>query len=70
MVGNTYEASHDECGRRPPHEWRDSLKELSLIGANALFHNPGDRGPETVDPSIIARFVAVLTPILKSLANA
>ena len=41
-----------------------------LIGANALFPNPGDRGPEAADPSIIARFVAVLTSILRSLANA
>ena len=21
-MGNTYEANHDECGRRPPYEWR------------------------------------------------
>jgi hypothetical protein len=43
---------------------------MSIIGNNALFHNPADRGPEAVDPGVIARFVAVLTPIAKTLASA
>jgi hypothetical protein len=49
---------------------RGGGRYMSLIGDNALFHNPADRGSEAVDPSVIARFVAVLTPIAKSLADA
>jgi hypothetical protein len=43
---------------------------MSIIGRNALFHNPADRGPEAVDPGVIARFAAVFTSIAKTLAGA
>jgi hypothetical protein len=43
---------------------------MSMIGANAIFHNPADRGPDAVDLGVIAGFVAVLTPVAKSLAEA
>jgi hypothetical protein len=49
---------------------RGGGRYMSVIGTNALFHNPADRGPEAVDLSVIARFVAVLIPIAKSLADA
>lgn len=49
---------------------RGGGRYMSIIGSNALFHNPADRGPEAVDPSVIARFVAIFTPIAKTLAGA
>ncbi|HYL39037.1 MAG TPA: M28 family peptidase [Bryobacteraceae bacterium] len=49
---------------------REGGRYLSLIGRNALFHNPADRGPEAVDPSVIARFAAAFTVIAKTLASA
>jgi hypothetical protein len=49
---------------------RGGGRYMSLIGANALFHNPADRGPEAVDPSVITRFVGVLTSIARTLADA
>jgi hypothetical protein len=42
---------------------------MSIIGHNALCHNPGDRGPEAVDSSMIARLAAVVTTIAKTLAG-
>lgn len=47
---------------------RGGGRYMSLIGANALFHNPADRGPEAIDPNVIARFAEVLTGIARSLA--
>jgi hypothetical protein len=49
---------------------RGGGRYLSVIGSNALFHNPADRGSEAVDPSVIARFVAVLASIARTLADA
>lgn len=49
---------------------RGGGRYMSIIGNNPLFHNPADRGPEAVDAGVIARFVAVLTPIAKTLAGA
>jgi len=49
---------------------RGGGRYMSIIGRNALFHNPADRGPEAVDPSVIARFAAVFTTIAKTLASA
>jgi hypothetical protein len=43
---------------------------MSIIGRNALFHNPADRGPEAVDATVIARFAAVFTGIANSLVAA
>jgi hypothetical protein len=48
---------------------RGGGRYMSIIGRNALFHNPADRGPEAVDPSVIARFAAVFTTIAKTLAG-
>jgi hypothetical protein len=42
---------------------------VSVIGRNALFHNPEDRGSKTVDPAVIARFVDVFTAVAKGLAG-
>ncbi len=41
---------------------------MSVIGGNALFHNPADRGPDAINPNAIARFVGVLTAAAKTLA--
>jgi hypothetical protein len=49
---------------------RGGGRYMSIIGRNALFHSPADRGPEAVDPSVIARFAAVFTAIAKTLAGA
>jgi hypothetical protein len=43
---------------------------MSIIGRNALFHNPADRGPEAIDPAVIARFASAFTAIAKTLAEA
>ncbi len=48
---------------------RGGGRYMSLIGSNALFHNPADRGPEAIDPGVIARFAAVFTSIAKTLAG-
>jgi hypothetical protein len=29
---------------------------VAVTGRNALFHNPEDRGPQAVDPRVIAKF--------------
>jgi len=49
---------------------RGGGRYMSLIGRNALFHNPGDRGPDAVDISMIARFAAVFTGIAEQLTAA
>ena len=41
---------------------------LSIIGSNALFHNPSDHGPEAINPDMIARFADVFTAIARTLA--
>jgi hypothetical protein len=48
---------------------RGGGRYMSIIGRNALFHNPADWGPDAVDPSVIARFAAVFTAIAKTLAG-
>ena len=49
---------------------RGGGRYMSLISRNALFHNPGDRGPDAVDIGMIARFAAVFTGIAEKLAAA
>ena len=49
---------------------RGGGRYMSIIGRNALFHNPADRGPEAVDVNVIARFAAVFTGIANTLAAA
>ena len=41
---------------------------LAVTGRNDLFHNPDDRGAESVDPSVIARFCSAFTAVATSLA--
>ena len=43
---------------------------VSIISLNSLFHNPADRGPEAIDPAMIARFAEVFTATAKALATA
>ena len=49
---------------------RGGGRYMSIIGRNALFHNPADRGPEAIDPGVIARFAAGFTAIARTLASA
>jgi Peptidase family M28 len=49
---------------------RGGGRYLSIIGRNALFHNPADRGPEAVDVKMIAKFAEVFSGIAKGLAGA
>jgi hypothetical protein len=42
---------------------------VSIIGANALFHNPEDRGPGAIDPDAIARFAQAFIAVARQLAN-
>jgi hypothetical protein len=47
---------------------RGGGRYVSIIGRNALFHNPADRGPEAVDINAISRFADAFTTIAKALA--
>ncbi len=49
---------------------RGGGRYMSLIGRNALFHNPADRGREAVDTGVIARFAGIFSAIAKQLAGA
>lgn len=49
---------------------RGGGRYMSIIGRNALFHNPADRGPEAVDVNATARFATVFTGIANTLAAA
>lgn len=49
---------------------RGGGRYVSVIGRNALFHNPNDRGPDAVDPRTIARFVEVFTAVARELSRA
>ncbi|HWW86184.1 MAG TPA: hypothetical protein VNZ26_21455 [Vicinamibacterales bacterium] len=42
---------------------------VSIIGNNALFHNPDDRGPSVIDPGVIARYCTAFTLLAKKLAQ-
>ncbi|HMD50367.1 MAG TPA: hypothetical protein VKG79_14755 [Bryobacteraceae bacterium] len=48
---------------------RGGGRYMSIIGSNALFHNPLDRGPDAIDPGMIARFAEVFITIAKTLAG-
>lgn len=48
---------------------RGGGRYMSLIGGNALFHNPADHGPEAVDPRAIANFAGVFTAIAREVAS-
>jgi hypothetical protein len=47
---------------------RGGGRYVSIIGRNALFHNPADRGPEAVDVTAISRFADAFATIAKALA--
>jgi hypothetical protein len=46
---------------------RGGGRYLSVIGSNALFHNPSDRGPEVVNAGEIGRFVRAFTDVAHQL---
>jgi hypothetical protein len=48
---------------------RGGGRYVSVIGRNALFHNPADRGPQATDPDTIARFADVFVQAARSLAS-
>ncbi len=48
---------------------RGGGRYVSIIGTNALFHNPADRGPEAVDLDAVARFARALSALAMSLAS-
>lgn len=49
---------------------RGGGRYLSVIGSNALFHNPDDRGANAVDVAVIARFSNVFAAVAQALAQA
>jgi hypothetical protein len=48
---------------------RGGGRYVSVIGRNALFHNPADRGLEVIDPKVISNFADVFIQIARSLAS-
>jgi hypothetical protein len=48
---------------------RGSGRYVSVIGRNALFHNPADRGPAAIDPKVISSFADVFGRVARSLAS-
>ena len=48
---------------------RGGGRYVSVIGRNALFHNPDDRGPQTVDANAIARFADAFTTVATQLVG-
>ena len=46
---------------------RGGGRYVSVIGSNAFFHNPADRGLEVVDVDEIARFVRALTGVARTM---
>lgn len=48
---------------------RGGGRYVSVIGRNALFHNPADRGPDAVDVTVVARFVDAFTTVARRLAS-
>jgi hypothetical protein len=48
---------------------RGGGRYVSMIGLNALFHNPEDRGPQAVDPSVIAKFCTAFTSLATRCAS-
>jgi hypothetical protein len=47
---------------------RGGGRYVSIIGTNALFHNPEDRGPEAIAPAVIARFCGAFSALAARLA--
>jgi hypothetical protein len=49
---------------------RGGGRYISIIGSNDLFHNPSDRGADTVDLNVIERFATTFAKVATSLAGA
>lgn len=49
---------------------RGGGRYVSIIGRNALFHNPADLGPQAVSPNSIAKFIASFIAVARMLAAA
>ena len=49
---------------------RGGGRYVSVIGRNALFHNPADRGPQAIDAGVIDRFADVFAGVAMTLARA
>jgi len=49
---------------------RGGGRYVSVIGRNALFHNPADRGPAAIDPKVISSFTDVFVRVARSIASA
>jgi len=47
---------------------RGGGRYVSVIGSNALFHNPDDHGAETADIDTIARFTKAFAVVAKTLS--
>ena len=48
---------------------RGGGRYVSIIGRNALFHNPADVGPQAVSPGAIAKFIASFLAVARMLAT-
>ena len=48
---------------------RGGGRYVAVTGRNALFHNPEDRGPQAVDPGVIAKFSIAFTAAARSMAS-
>ncbi len=80
LLANTMGASGIHIDRRVPRGTvpggeagvvhRGGGRYMSLIGGNALFHNPADRGPDAVNVNAIAKIAGVFTDVAKKLASA
>ena len=49
---------------------RGGGRYASIIGGNALFHHPDDRGPHAIDAAAIARFSRAFTAVARALTDA
>jgi hypothetical protein len=47
---------------------RGGGRYVSVIGGNALFHNPADQGPDAIDPVAISRFARAFAVVAQELA--
>jgi hypothetical protein len=48
---------------------RGGGRYISLLGRNALFHDPADRWPEVVDIAAIARYASAFSQVALSLTG-
>ena len=47
---------------------RGGGRYVAVTGRNALFHNVADRGPQAVDPPVIAKFSTAFIAAAKTMA--